>query len=103
MVLNLSHFKESFGRTVLEGMMYGKPSLCYEYGAIKELVTHNQTGFLVPLKDIEQLVFYAMKLVNDRDLLDTFSENAKKKANDEYSIDNYVKTLHNIYQLALRK
>lgn len=47
-VLNFSHFQESFGRTVLEGMAAGRPAIAYRWGALPELIEDGVTGFLVP-------------------------------------------------------
>ncbi|EIM65226.1 glycosyltransferase [Desulfobacter postgatei] len=52
-VLNLSNFEETFGRTVLEAMAAGRPVLAYNRGALPELIEHGETGFLVPYKNIE--------------------------------------------------
>lgn len=53
MVVNLSHFQESFGRTVLEAMSAGRAVVCYRWGALTDLVIDQQTGFLVPFGDVE--------------------------------------------------
>jgi glycosyltransferase involved in cell wall biosynthesis len=52
-VLNLSNFEETFGRTVLEAMAAGRPVIAYNWGALPELIEHGETGFLVPYKHIE--------------------------------------------------
>lgn len=47
-VLSLSHFAESFGRTVAEAMAAGKVVLAYEHGAVGELISHQRDGYLTP-------------------------------------------------------
>ena len=47
-VVNLSRFQESFGRTVLEAMAAGRPVVAYNWGALSELVQSGKTGYLVP-------------------------------------------------------
>ncbi|MCA0912778.1 glycosyltransferase [Marinobacter nauticus] len=47
-VLNLSSFEESFGRSVLEAMAAGRAVVCYSHGALPELVSEGETGYLVP-------------------------------------------------------
>ncbi len=47
-VLSLSRFAESFGRTVLEAMAAGRPVVCYDKGAPPTLVQSGQSGFVVP-------------------------------------------------------
>ena len=51
-VLSLSHFAESFGRTVLEAMAAGRPVVAYDGGTPARLVVHGETGFVVPRGDV---------------------------------------------------
>jgi glycosyltransferase involved in cell wall biosynthesis/GT2 family glycosyltransferase len=55
-LLNLSLFGESFGRTVAEAMACGRPVIAYDWGALPELVRHGETGLLTPFRDIEAVV-----------------------------------------------
>ncbi|WP_371158143.1 glycosyltransferase [Jannaschia sp. 2305UL9-9] len=50
-VLSLSRFAESFGRTVMEGMAAGRPVVCYDRGAPPDLVEHGVSGLVVPADD----------------------------------------------------
>ncbi|WP_444938429.1 glycosyltransferase [Microbulbifer sp. JMSA002] len=67
-VVNLSHFHESFGRTVLEAMASELPVVAYHRGAIPELVRDNDTGFLVPFGNIDEVADRINKLVVNREL-----------------------------------
>ncbi|WP_111640777.1 glycosyltransferase family 4 protein [Marinimicrobium alkaliphilum] len=51
-VVNLSSFQESFGRTVLEAMAAQRPVIAYDWGALPELIDDGKTGYLVPLGDV---------------------------------------------------
>ena len=55
-VLNLSHFAESFGRTVAEAMAARRPVIAYRYGALPELIEDGKTGFLVPYRDLSAVL-----------------------------------------------
>jgi glycosyltransferase involved in cell wall biosynthesis len=61
-VINLSHFQESFGRTVLEAMAAARPVVAYDWGALSELVVPGETGYLAPLGDVEAVAGYLQQL-----------------------------------------
>ncbi len=50
-VVNLSHFTESFGRTVMEAMAAARPVITYDRGTPAVLVKSGETGFVVPADD----------------------------------------------------
>lgn len=83
-VLNLSHFQESFGRTVLEAMQAGRVVVAYDWGALPELVTPGH-GFLVPFKDIAAVSAILLQLHNDRTLLQATAERAMQYARQNFS------------------
>lgn len=87
-VVNFSHFQESFGRTVLEGMAAGRPSLVYDWGALKELVEHGETGFLVPFRKPTEAVAHVQMLCNDRKRLQEMSIAARSRSRD-YSFSSF--------------
>ncbi len=68
-VVNLSHFQESFGRTVLEAMAAAKPVVCYDWGALGELVINHQSGYLVSFGDVEAVSSHILNLANNRQIL----------------------------------
>ncbi|SPF81796.1 glycosyltransferase [Pseudoprimorskyibacter insulae] len=47
-VMSISKFAESFGRTVMEAMAAGRPVICYDRGAPPSLVENGVSGFVVP-------------------------------------------------------
>lgn len=49
-IVNLSHFQESFGRSVLEALAAGKVVIAYDWGALTELLSDG-AGLLVPYQD----------------------------------------------------
>jgi GT2 family glycosyltransferase/glycosyltransferase involved in cell wall biosynthesis len=52
-LLSLSNFAESFGRTVTEAMAASRPVIAYEWGAVPEHIDDGVTGFLVPYRNTE--------------------------------------------------
>jgi glycosyltransferase involved in cell wall biosynthesis len=50
-VMSLSHFAESFGRTVLEALSAGRPVICYGRGTPPDLIGTSGAGTVVPAGD----------------------------------------------------
>lgn len=84
-VLNLSHFQESFGRTVLEAMQAARAVVAYEWGALPELVLPG-CGFLVPYKDINAVEQVLLRLHTDRALLKQTALQASRYARAQFSL-----------------
>ena len=65
-VLSLSQFRESFGRTVLEAMAAARPVVVYDHGAPPELVIDGDTGHVVPTGDTDAVAAKVIALAEDR-------------------------------------
>lgn len=97
-VVNLSHFKESFGRTVLEAMAARRPTIVYDWGALPELVVDGHTGFVVPFRDVDAVVDRLKLLYEDRDGLRAMGEAARQRALDLYGKNHYAERIGKAYQ-----
>ena len=78
-VLALSHFAESFGRTVAEAQAARRPVIAYRWGAVPELIDDNQSGFLVDYKDIDAVVARVVTLCQDPDRIATMGDAGREK------------------------
>lgn len=78
-VLNFSHFQESFGRTILEAMAASRPVIVYDWGALPELVDHEVTGFIIPFKDFDAAI-EAVKCLAQAATLSEMGAAARQKA-----------------------
>lgn len=79
-LVSLSHFAESFGRTVVEAMAAGRPVICYDRGAPPSLVIGGETGIVVPADCVESVVDAVMALDTARLQLGKMSLAARKRA-----------------------
>lgn len=96
-VVNLSHFQESFGRTVLEAMGARRPVVVYDWGALPELVVHGQTGFVVPFKDTHAVAARLLELARDPGLRRGMGEAARQRAVDAFARPHYAERLKQAY------
>lgn len=73
-ILNLSNFAESFGRTVAEAMAARRPVIAYEWGALPELVRHGVSGYLAPYRDTAAVASFVMKFCQNPELVQKMGE-----------------------------
>jgi glycosyltransferase involved in cell wall biosynthesis len=99
-VLNLSHFQESFGRTVLEAMAAARPVVAYEWGALPELIEHGKTGFFAPLGNVQAVADYLEQLAADRTLCCSLGCAGRKRAKQVFGYDSMVESLAHVYKQA---
>jgi glycosyltransferase involved in cell wall biosynthesis len=96
-VLSISDFQESYGRTAAEAMAVGRPVVAYRWGAVPELIENGVDGCLVHYGDVEGLVARVKQLTKDRDYLNQFGDLAKSKIRSLYGFDRYSKRIDQIY------
>lgn len=80
-VLSLSRFAESFGRTVREAMAAGRPVICYDKGAPPSLVQSGRSGFVVPDDRQQGVASAVLSLDAARGQLARMSESARLSCN----------------------
>lgn len=71
---------ETFGLVVLESMASGVPVVARDEGGPSDIVTHGETGYLVPPDDLEGFVSKALKLAYDSKLRRAMGVEARKAA-----------------------
>lgn len=95
-VVNLSHFQESFGRTVLEAMQAARVVVAYDWGALPGLIQPG-CGFLVPFKDVMAVQQILLRLHQDRVLLHTTAQQAKAYARQQFSLVKLGQSLRTLF------
>ena len=80
-VLVLPSFSESFGLVLIEALACGKPVIGSDVGGITEIITED-VGLLVDPKKISSIAKTIDKIINDEELRNAFSMNARNRAKD---------------------
>ncbi len=98
----LCSIHEGLPMSLLEAISLKIPVVCTDVGGIKEVITHNHSGLLVPSNDHQRLAEAIEKLIKNESLRDKFVSNAKKMVEQAFYVDNTNKKLINLYQAILR-
>ena len=70
--------------TVLEAMSMKKPTISASIGAIPEMISNGETGFLVPPKNPKELAKTIVELLTNKTLCERIGENARAHVENSY-------------------
>ena len=100
-VLVPSEWYENCPMTVLEAMALGKPIIASRMGGLPELVEDGKTGLLFGAGNVEELKERMLYLWKDRELRYEMGRAARKKAEQEFSLERHCEELLRIYRRLL--
>lgn len=83
--------------SVLEAMAYSCAVVATDVGGIPQMIVDGQTGILVKPKDVRSLKEGLMHLLSEKEFCRQLGENAREKAEREFSIETNIKELLEIY------
>ena len=97
----LTSEKESFGLVALEAMSCGVPVVGTNVEGIPEVVEHGKTGFLHGVGDIEAMADSAIRLLENTELHQQFSRNARKVVIEKFSSKTHISHYLQYYERIL--
>jgi len=89
---------ESFGLTALEAMACGVPVIATETGGLPEVITHGETGYLLPIGDIRQMAKKAIHLLSNTEQHRLFKKQARKRAQQYFNANQIIPQYEAFYQ-----
>ncbi|PWE18700.1 hypothetical protein DDZ18_03660 [Marinicauda salina] len=84
-VINFSHFAESFGRTIAEASAMRRPVIVYDHGALPEVVAQDETGFVIPYREPLKALECLKRLSEDPELFAAMGEAGRERAVSMFS------------------
>jgi glycosyltransferase involved in cell wall biosynthesis len=82
---------DAFGRTVLEAMGYGIPVVASVIeGGTDSVLQHQSTGYLLREHNVAQLAEYCRSLMRDRQLYESFQNQALALIHSRFSMETFI-------------
>ena len=93
-----SSLREGLPVNVMEAMYMGLPIIAVDNRGHRELVQHNENGFIVEQNSAMEnnMSSYLKLLVNDKNLRYQFGKDSKEKVR-EYTLNNVINSMNKIY------
>jgi len=79
--------------SVCEAQILGVPTIVTNVGGLSSLVTHSETGIIIPANDPYMLAFYIMQLKFDKQFARNISKKEREVALERHNADKIIKTL----------
>ena len=100
-VVHSSSEPEPFGRVVVEAMLTGRPVIATAAGGPFDIIEHQVTGLLVPIKDAPAMTDALWRLIENRDLAKEMGKQARQSAQERFSIKQHITAIQSLYQEVL--
>ena len=95
---------EGFGNVILEAQASGVPVIATNCGGPTDIVLDGETGYIVPLRDINAMANYASVLLTNKKLADQMSKAAQKRAGSEkFDLMKNTRQIEEVYFSILKK
>lgn len=94
---------EGISNSILEYMALGKPVIASDSGGTKEIVKHNENGYLLTTETDTEVANMLIKLIDDKNKRDLFGQKNTCVLKEEFTIRKMSKAFENIYQKSVSK
>jgi glycosyltransferase involved in cell wall biosynthesis len=99
----LTSREEGFSNVILEGMAAGLAMIVTDVGGNAEAVAHGETGFVVPPRNPKAIGDAILEMARNPEQRKRFGAAARKRVEQEFSIDKCVKAHADLYEEMLDK
>jgi glycosyltransferase involved in cell wall biosynthesis len=98
--VSASH-SEAFGLAIVDAMACGIPVVATATGGAGEIISDGQTGRLTPIGDIDELANRIVELLDDPQLRDRLSTNARAMVAERFSAHRMISQTEDVYRAVL--
>jgi glycosyltransferase involved in cell wall biosynthesis len=95
--------REGLARVLPQALLSDKPVVSYDIDGAREVVIADETGYLVPPRDIEQLAARLSRLAADPALRERLGAEGRRRFTDQFRHEHMTAQLRRLYQDVLAK
>ena len=93
-----SYYPEGLPKVLLEAAACGVPVITTDHPGCRDAIRNNETGVLVPTRDIESLASAIITLISDDSLLKCMSDEARLLAKKSFQVTSVVEEHYALYR-----
>lgn len=102
-IVVLPSYREGLPKSLIEACAVGRPVVTTDVPGCRECVDEGVNGYLVPLKSVKELADAIEMLIIDANKRKVFGVASRKKAEEEFSIENVIEKTFAIYDALISK
>ena len=91
----------SAGSVIAEAMAAGKPVIGTPIGSTTDMIIDGVTGYIMPLHPIEAIASKILEFATDPDLNIHIGQQARRAAEEAFSIEGHVEKIQDVYEKLL--
>ena len=92
---------EGLARVLPQGLISGKPVVSYDVDGAREVVIPGETGFLLPVEEIDGLADAICQLAESAELRARLGENGRERFTDVFRHQTMTAQIRDVYQRVL--
>ena len=92
-----SYYGEGLPKSCIEANAIGRPIITTDSVGCKDTVIDGYNGYIIPIRDAQALADKLRILIEDKNLRQQMGRNARKYAEDNFSIEDVIKRHLDIY------
>jgi glycosyltransferase involved in cell wall biosynthesis len=93
--------REGLARTLPQAMLCSRPAISFDVDGAREVVNEN-TGRLVPPKDVPQLIEACAELIADRTLREQLGQTGRESVTQKFAPDTMVDAIEHVYRTLMQ-
>lgn len=93
----LTSFSEGTAMTLLEAMACEIPCIVTDVGGNPEIVSHGETGFVIPNDDEKALVHMMCRIISEEKMRIHMGRNARKRFEKSFAVEKMVSAYQHLY------